>query len=85
MPGCHPHFGIDYPPGGGSHTRAFEAAARTMQAHENTLKAAAGIADVGARFLRDEAFAAEVGFSPNSDYAHRVQTKAWYEYDMKAL
>lgn len=62
LPACHPGFAIPAPAGQGNHTPGFTNAARTPEAHEETLKAATGIAVVGARIISDEAFANEVSF-----------------------
>ncbi|ORY28950.1 putative amidohydrolase [Naematelia encephala] len=57
MPACHPMFGIDHDPARANHTPEFTARARTPGAHKEAMKAAAGMACVGMRFLGDKAFA----------------------------
>ncbi|MFN8506623.1 MAG: M20 family metallopeptidase [Dehalococcoidia bacterium] len=52
LPAIHPHFGIPTP--SGNHTPGFTAAAATPEAHENTLRAAKGMALTGLDlFLRE--------------------------------
>ncbi|WWC88897.1 uncharacterized protein L201_003812 [Kwoniella dendrophila CBS 6074] len=59
-PSSHPMYGIPTIPGGLNHTAEFTAVAKGEEAHEETWKAAIGIASVGMRFLGDNKFAEEV-------------------------
>ncbi|CDZ97261.1 Peptidase M20, dimerisation domain [Phaffia rhodozyma] len=59
VPACHPDYTIPSRLGDQNHTIGFTEAARTKQAHEDTLRMSAGLAGVGIRVLEDEAFAKE--------------------------
>jgi len=50
-------FAIPVGPGEGNHTEGFAKAARTKEAHQNTIQVAKGLAAVGWRILTDENFA----------------------------
>ena len=56
LPSVHPSFAIPTQPGGGNHTIGFTMAARTQQAHEETLRVAKGLALVGFRVINDDKF-----------------------------
>ncbi|PWN45601.1 amidohydrolase [Ceraceosorus guamensis] len=62
LPGCHPTYAIklENPAGDGNHTIGFANAAKTLEAHERTKEAAAGIATVGAQALIDAQFRKQV-------------------------
>ena len=54
-------------PGGGNHTKEFEAAAATDTAHEACYTMSKALAHVGMRVITDEAFLAQVGASYRTD------------------
>lgn len=61
LPGIHALYQIPLgdPHKNGNHTSGFTKAARTPEAHEATLKAATGIAVIGAKVLVDDKFREE--------------------------
>ncbi len=60
LPALHPVYSIPTEPNGANHTPQFANSAKTHEAHEVTLKVAAGLAVVGYKVLQDEVFAREV-------------------------
>ncbi|KAH8116555.1 hypothetical protein DFH11DRAFT_1218867 [Phellopilus nigrolimitatus] len=60
LPAIHPSFAIPTVPNGGNHTIEFAKAARTPEAHAETLLVTKGLALVGVRALEDDAFFDEV-------------------------
>ena len=60
LPSIHPVYSIPTEPQGGNHTPQFAKSSRTVEAHEATLKVAAGLAAVGFKVLEDEDFARKV-------------------------
>ena len=53
-------YSIPTEPNGANHTPQFAKSAATQEAHEATLKIAAGLAAIGYKVLQDAAFADEV-------------------------
>ena len=60
LPAIHPVYGIPTEPNGANHTPQFAKSARTVEAHEQTLKVAVGLAAVGFKVLKDAQFAEKV-------------------------
>ena len=60
LPALHPVYSIPTEPNGANHTPQFAKSAATQEAHEATLKIAAGLAAIGYKVLQDAAFADEV-------------------------
>jgi len=68
LPSIHPSFAIPTQPGGGNHTTGFTIAARTEEAHEETVRVAKGLALVGFRVINDDKF-----FYKVTDFFHPDQ------------
>ncbi len=60
LPALHPAYSIPTEPNGANHTPQFAKSAATKEAHEATLKVAAGLAALGFKVLQDADFTAEV-------------------------
>ncbi|KAI0722357.1 amidohydrolase [Cerioporus squamosus] len=60
LPALHPAYSIPTEPNGANHTPQFTKSAATKEAHEATLKVAAGLAALGYKVLQDADFTAEV-------------------------
>ena len=60
LPALHPAYSIPTEPHGANHTPQFAKSAATKEAHEATLKVAAGLAALGYKVLQDADFTAQV-------------------------
>ena len=60
LPALHPVYSIPSEPNGSNHTPQFAKSAATTEAHDATLRVAAGLAATGFRVLQDPDFADRV-------------------------
>ncbi|RPD66859.1 amidohydrolase [Lentinus tigrinus ALCF2SS1-7] len=60
LPALHPAYAIPTEPNGANHTPQFTKSVATQEAHEATLKVAAGLAALGFKVLQDADFTAKV-------------------------